>query len=341
MRCFNYALKSVGELEVRRVAGRIVPAVATTTAFVCGLVCLELLKVAGEQKALKRINLVDGLDEEEKERLSDRFRNSFTNLALPMVAFTQPVPAEVFSLPLIQKEEQNRNHMFRGQKKTATEEELPPSIKSYTMWDVIEAPLTVHTETVLNLQDYFARKHQVVLESLTWNDLTLYADYLSPTQKDLETSIGGLINGILTNDNDGDFVDEDEDGKDDEFYDDRDNSDAQLKALKDNFDIAKQGGFIDLEASGKIVEGLEEIVGISQNFENENGIRIPPIRVWFDGRKPPLTDVSKRPRRATAAKADGNEQDSDDDGKLRKRDKLRKLGAGISSKFRRRFSKQE
>ena len=37
---------------------------------------------------------------EERERLLQRFRSGFVNLALPMLAFSQPVPAEVFSVTL-------------------------------------------------------------------------------------------------------------------------------------------------------------------------------------------------------------------------------------------------
>jgi hypothetical protein len=44
-RCRVYSLREVDRLEVQKIAGRIVPALATTTSLVAGLVALELVKV--------------------------------------------------------------------------------------------------------------------------------------------------------------------------------------------------------------------------------------------------------------------------------------------------------
>ena len=54
IRCAIYALPLVDSLHVQKVAGNIVPAVATTTALVAGLVSLELVKVASERVHLRR-----------------------------------------------------------------------------------------------------------------------------------------------------------------------------------------------------------------------------------------------------------------------------------------------
>jgi len=66
-----YAIPEVDRLKVKAIAGRIMPAIATTTATVSGCVSLELIK------------LVKGC------QLSD-FKNLFMNLALPFWAFTEP-----------------------------------------------------------------------------------------------------------------------------------------------------------------------------------------------------------------------------------------------------------
>ena len=75
LRAICYGIAPVDAMETRRVAGRIVPAMISTTAFVSALSCIELIKLV--QKASLRSH-----------------RNSFVNLALPFFAFTQPLPAE-------------------------------------------------------------------------------------------------------------------------------------------------------------------------------------------------------------------------------------------------------
>lgn len=77
MRARNYSIPEVDKLKAKFIAGRIIPAIATSTAMATGLVCLELYKV---------------LDEGHK--LED-YRNTFANLALPLFSMAEPVPPKV------------------------------------------------------------------------------------------------------------------------------------------------------------------------------------------------------------------------------------------------------
>jgi len=77
LRAIAYGIAPVDAMETRRVAGRIVPAMITTTALVSALSCLELIKLV-QNAPLKS------------------YRNAFVNLALPFFAFTAPLPAEKF-----------------------------------------------------------------------------------------------------------------------------------------------------------------------------------------------------------------------------------------------------
>ena len=70
-RSLNYKLDPMDWINVKLKAGRIVPALATTTASIAGLQTLELVKVV---KGLKK----------------DQFRNIFLNLAVPFMQAGEP-----------------------------------------------------------------------------------------------------------------------------------------------------------------------------------------------------------------------------------------------------------
>lgn len=205
IRCDVYSLPQVDSLHVQRVAGNIVPAVATTTSLVAGLVCLELVKVASERVSFrKKMDIVSAsqgegegevevkgwrgrenamftdfaalsiTDEQQQaaevERLLARFRNTFVNLARPLLAFAQPVQVEGYSSP--------------------AEDEV------FTMWSVIEidnegiAPSVEILERALRSR---LGQPELELQSVSLGDSLIFASFLHPPEQAMLPPVQTLL----------------------------------------------------------------------------------------------------------------------------------------------------
>jgi ubiquitin-activating enzyme E1 len=140
LRARNYKIKGVDALQSKLIAGRIIPAIATTTASATGLVCLELYKQVQAKKL-------------------EAFRNAFVNLALPVFQLIEPMPPAKIKSRTERRRPDPINHPDYVE-----EEEVVAYPDPHTVWDhlvVDEGDITVQ-----EFIDFFAKKHSWTVNSI-------------------------------------------------------------------------------------------------------------------------------------------------------------------------------
>lgn len=78
IRALNYQIETKDKLEIKRIAGKIIPAIATTTAMICGLVALEMYKLHSPEK-----------------KPIESFRFGSINITINSFNISEPMPCQV------------------------------------------------------------------------------------------------------------------------------------------------------------------------------------------------------------------------------------------------------
>lgn len=146
MRASNYDIKMANRHTIKGIAGKIIPALATTTAVVAGLVSLELYK------------LTQGFNKLEN------YRNSFLNLALPYIGFSEPIKVTSYKV----------------------------GSKEYTMWDtfIIQGEMTLS-----QIIDAFNKLYDIEIDTITYGNFMLFSPFIN--QKKLQARMNMNIRDII------------------------------------------------------------------------------------------------------------------------------------------------
>ena len=148
LRARSYGISEIDKLQAKLKAGRIIPAIATTTAMVTGFVMMELCKLLNSKPF-------------------EDYRNTFANLALPLMQMAEPMPPINF--------------------KTRTEKRIPDPINNpdyveeletvcipdgFTVWD--KMTVDIGDITLQEFIDHFTNTYNIECFTVVINGKIVY-----------------------------------------------------------------------------------------------------------------------------------------------------------------------
>ena len=157
LRAQNYKIKECDRQKTKMIAGKIIPAIATTTAAITGIVSLQLY-------TLYQTNKIDFL------------RDCYLNLAINSIFMSEPKPA-------IQMKDKDYDPILLGPVKA-----IPPN---WTVWDkmVINKSMTVK-----ELINYIKEKYEVEVSIITAGNVTIMQTFMPSSKARMEQKIEDIYN---------------------------------------------------------------------------------------------------------------------------------------------------
>ncbi|SCP03541.1 ubiquitin-activating enzyme E1, putative [Plasmodium malariae] len=168
LRAINYKIDTCDKLKAKIVAGKIIPALATTTSIITGLVVIELLKYVNYYDAIQTyLTLSDEQKKKQKIDIISLFKNAFINSALPLFLFSEPMPP-------LKMTDKDYDELMKGPIRA-----IP---NGFTSWDKIH--ISMKNGTIKNLIDYINEKYSIEVNLISVGNACLYNCYLPAHNKE-------------------------------------------------------------------------------------------------------------------------------------------------------------
>merc|ERR1739844_392850 len=164
LRAENYSIAPADRHKSKLIAGRIIPAIATTTSLVAGLVGLEQYKLV---QGHKKVEL---------------FKNGFANLALPFVTFSDPIKA-----PSTAIEPDDEGWYWK-----------PSWGKEWTLWDRFLIENKDGEITLKQFIEYFKEKEGLEITMVSQGVSLLYSFFMPPAKREerLQMTMSKVVESV-------------------------------------------------------------------------------------------------------------------------------------------------
>eukprot|EP00299_Pterocystis_sp_00344_P006152 c1792_g1_i1.p1 GENE.c1792_g1_i1~~c1792_g1_i1.p1 ORF type:complete len:1079 (-),score=297.63 c1792_g1_i1:122-3325(-) len=168
-----YEIGEISKFHAKLIAGRIIPAIATTTAMATGFVCLELLKLLQSKK------------------LED-YRNTFANLALPLFAMSEPMPPKKVTSRKVKVVPDPINHPEYEE-----EQEIIAVPNGHTAWDKLEfhntQELTLTQFIELAREQHGITVGSIAVQSTEGKGVMVYNPLMPKTKANVQLKISEIL----------------------------------------------------------------------------------------------------------------------------------------------------